>query len=318
MKILYVTCISIGFGLLSLRWVLGGEMAGFFLLLFMVCMTLFRWRAAGYRWTVVVDCVLCAFFDPWAFGVAVFNAILIFFAEIWEKEKKRWQDQRDEEAKRYYELESLQSDLISATTQIERMTAVTERARIAREIHDNAGHEIVAAFISLQAARENFENADPTALRLYDTALERLEAGVEKIREAVHNLAPVTAIGVDALQEICDKFPAPSVEFKNFGSTNHVPVHIWNILESCLNETLTNAAKHAKNQDITVYLDTTPHIIRLCTENKITKKTENPQGHGLRNLRHRAISAGGSLSVNATDEKFSVVCVIPIKEVSIK
>ncbi|MCL2386922.1 MAG: histidine kinase [Defluviitaleaceae bacterium] len=344
-KTFYITIMIFGFCLLFVQWFafsLGGETAGFFLILTMVCLSLFRWRFPRYKWTVLFDCLLCVVINPWALilalfagfyyrvyfvGIAVIFAAVVsleisaivalggiggLFLGLWEKECERSLSRRDTEAGRYYELESLQSDLLSATAQIERMTVVSERARIAREIHDNAGHEIVAAFISLQTARGEMDSTtSETALRLYDSALERLDVGVNKIREAVHNLAPVTALEVDALREICEKFPS-TVAFNIFGNTNNVPVHIWSTLEACLSEALTNAAKHAKGKNVTVNLDATPHIIRLCVENK-TSGIKAKTGSGLRNLRHRAAAVGGSLSSDASDGNFRVICVIPLR-----
>ncbi|MCL1842684.1 MAG: histidine kinase [Defluviitaleaceae bacterium] len=388
-EIYYVALMVFGFGFLAFRWSQNGEEAGIILLLFLICSALLRRRFPKLRWGVFADCILCVLFYPPALIIAVFSGFYyaVFFVGItlflvdlplaavaglcglcglflglWEKEKKRGLIRHDDETGRYYELESLQNDLLAATAKIEQMSVVSERARIAREIHDNAGHEIVAAFISMQTAREGFDETvcDAATLRLYDSALERLDTGMDKIREAVHNLAPATALGVDVLHEICEKFPSGEIEFHVFGNTNHVPVHVWNVLEACLNETLTNAIKHSyligidppievcqansnhppKRGDcdtniaesfnwcrnsakgakgVSVNLDTTPNIIRLCVENKKLPNKKNPArqinfGKGLRNLRHRAVAAGGSLSVDSTDEKFRVVCVIPIRK----
>lgn len=346
-KISYLVFLLVGFGVLTVRWVASGEMEGFFLLLFMICANLARWRIPGLKWSGVIDAVVCAIFYPWALAIALFSAMYYgafasmlvivavagdfnmavmaalggvcgLFLRFWEKERERGFNRRDEEAGRFYELEALQGDLITATAQIERMTVVSERARIAREIHDNAGHEIVAAFISLQTARGGFdESTDAASLRLYDSALERLDAGVNKIREAVHNLAPVTSIGVESLTEICEKFPACEIDFKIFGNTTQVPVHVWNVLESVLAETLTNAAKHAREPLVNASLDVTPFLVRLFVENPRGKKLPKSHGVGLRNLRHRAAVVGGNLSVDASGENFRVVCVIPIKEENI-
>jgi len=291
-------------------------------------------------YTVLLDVVACMIFFPFALGLALFSAMYYrrywavlamavltvdlyvgavvalsslagLFLGLWEKERGTGLKWRDIEAERFYELESLQSDLIAATAQIERMSIVSERARIAREIHDNAGHEIVAAYMSLQTAREVMGNADPDALALYDAALERLDKGANRIREAAHNLAPVTALGVEALQETCRRFTATPVDFKTFGDTARVPVHVWSVLETCLNEALTNAARHAPRTNVIVNLDATPKLARLSVENKSSGTKKSRMGNGLRNLRHRAIAIGGSLSVSH-DEIFRVICVIPL------
>jgi signal transduction histidine kinase len=237
------------------------------------------------------------------------------FYLLLKHERSHWQKQRDKTAGQYYELESLQSDLTAALSQVERMTAVAERTRIARDIHDNAGHEIVAAYMSLQTAREMFgvENDDiGVPLELYDSALERLNAGVNKIREAVHNLSAVTFLGVDNLREICQRFPMCDVQFNVYGDTTTVPIYVWTMLESCLNESLTNAARHSSATQVSVDLDVTSHIVRLCIENDGVLGISDKLGVGLRNLRHRSAAIGGSLSVDS-GEVFRVVCVIPLK-----
>jgi len=342
-KLVFIGCTIAGISLLGVHWFISGYTMGFFLMLFLACMALLRKRVSNANWTTVLDVLACMALAPMFLGVAVFAAmyygiyfaviaaVYVFFAvdfllgviatlcgglglllRLWEKEHEKRLATRDTEAGRYYQLESMQSDLITATAQIERMTVVSERARISREIHDNAGHEIVAAYMSLQTARAMFDGADADALTLYDAALDRLDAGVNKIREAVHNLAPVTALGVESLQERCKQFPR-EVEFNTFGDTRHVPVHIWNVLESCLNEGLTNVGKHAKPKKITVELDATVHIVRLCIENDGVVTAKKGIGAGLRNLRHRLTTVGGSLAVVGDKGMFRVVCVVPIK-----
>lgn len=318
-KNFYIAIVFLGFGFLGFRWITGGNLGGFFLLLFMICMTILRWRSTKFKWTVAAELIFCVAVYPWAFPIVGALAVGNVFYWLWEQERERGLARRDAEAGKVYELESAQRDLHAATARIERMTAISERARIAREIHDNAGHEIVAAYISLQAVRAGFDDAsgvNEDALRLYDAALLRLDSGVNKIREAVHNLAPVSAIGAEALREICEKFHG-AVEFKLFGNTAQVPVHVWNVLEACLNETLTNAAKHAPGERVSVNIDATPHIARLCVEN--TCRADGVplahDGQGLRNLRYRAAAVGGNFSVSG-GEKFCAICVIPLKSTS--
>ena len=345
-QISFMFCKIAGFSLLGARWFNNGDTMGFLLMLFLMCMVMLRWRLPKLSLTVYLDVVACMILSPPALVISMFSAMYFrkflavlalgilyadiyvaaiaalgglagFFLGLWEKEREKGLIKRDTKAGRVYELEALQNDLVTATTQVERMTAVSERARIAREIHDNAGHEIVAAYISLQTAREVLDDANPDALALYDAALERLDNGANRIREAVHNLAPVAALGVEALQETCRCFPVVPVKFNLFGNTGHVQIHVWSVLEACLNETLTNAIRHGKPRNITVSLDTTPHIIRLCIENDGITPKKVRMGNGLRNLRHRVATVGGSLTVDLS-EVFRVICVIPIQKEATK
>ena len=318
------------------------ETMGYFLALIMICMTLLRRRVKDIGYTTIIDGVLCLVLFPAALPLVIFMGmfhgtyvILIllplvysdltiigfsalaafcgFFLRMWDKENEKKHDDLHVASGRFYELESLQGELMAATEKIERMTTVSERARISREIHDNAGHEIVAAYITLQTARDLFpENEDTAdALSLYDAALERLDSGANKIREAVHNLTPIVSLGVDGLRDICDKFPVSPI-FEVFGDTTNVPVHVWDVLESCLNEALTNTTRHAKPSYVKVSVDATPNLVRLCVENDGTADSGKPTGNGLRNLRYRLSAVGGSISSNP-GEVFTLVCVIPFK-----
>jgi len=342
----------LGFSLFALRWVMFSvDVTGFLLMLGMLCMAVLRWRFPNIKWvkwSIVLDGVLCVLFYPWMFVLVVFSAmyyrvyvmaVLVLatldvyigsaavltgmcglFLGMWDKERELAFKWRDNEVRRYYELEAVQNDLKDATTKIERMTMVSERARIAREIHDNAGHEIVAAYMSLQTAREVLDSvlggAEEAAdvMALYDAALERMDKGAKRMREAVHNLAPVSTLGVEVLQETCRHFPVANVEFTVFGDTAHVPVYVWGVLEACLNEALTNAVKHARPRVIAAHLDATPHIVRMHVENDGVAAKKTVMGNGLRNLRHRVAAVGGSLAVDVgAGEVFQVTCVVPVK-----
>ena len=346
-KICFIFCIFVGFGLLFFHWSASGNTTEFFLMQFLLCTTMLRWRIQKKVYgSIEMDVIACLIFAPWMVVLPMFSGMyyrsywviigLIFMSDItigsfallgglaglflglWEKEHYNGLKWRDEEASRRYRLETLQQELLTATAQVERMTIISERARIASDIHDNAGHEIIAAHMSLQAMRiviEEITTKDAEILELYDTALDRLSKGVDRIREAVHNLAPTKILGVELLHLICNKFPM-SVKFNMYGDTSKIPIHIWNMLESCLNEALTNVLRHSIPRNINVLLDTTPHIVRLCVENDGVKQVDinrPSMGKGLRNLRNRALAVGGNISILANEKSFKIICVIPIK-----
>ncbi|MCL2621069.1 MAG: histidine kinase [Defluviitaleaceae bacterium] len=345
-----------GFLLLFLDLLTAGvEITGFFLFLFLIVMTLLRWRfpklvpslwadavaclvamvfweyspiplviplfaAMYYRhyWVILVGIYAAVyaimFFDPTLAVILVLSAVSGAFLGFWQKGIQEQQTTQDETTGRLYQLQTLQGELTAAMAKVEQMSAVAERTRIARDIHDNAGHDFVSAYITLQSARDLFDDADPDALELYDMAMEKLDAGAIKIREAVHNLSAVTTLGISLLQEMCDNFPSAfNLEFEAFGDTSKIPMYAWNVLEACLSEGLTNITRHSRATQVTVNLDATPHLVRLAIENDGVVNKNAPVGSGLRNLRHRVSAVGGTISTNS-GKKFRVVCVIPIKE----
>jgi signal transduction histidine kinase len=315
-KLLFIFCKTVGFGLLFLSWVESGDAMGFLPIMALGIMTVLRYRLPKSWPSILIDGIALLLLGKYL-ALSVFVISELFY-RTWEAERARGLKMRDTEASRYYDLEQLQGDLLAATAQIERMTTASERARIARDIHDNAGHEIVGGYISLQTVRqlldkEFSEKADAEILELYDAALVRLDSGVNKIREAVHNLAPLTALGVESLQETCSRFPVCEVQFTTYGDTSAVPIYCWNLLEACLNEALTNIARHAEAKQVTVNIDATPNLVRLAIENDGVKSKTAAAGIGIRNLRHRAAAVGGNISVDE-GKTYRVICVVPLIE----
>lgn len=342
---------ALGILLLYILWVKTDRgVAGLFLLLALLTLILLRWRFPKLKWTLVIDqfAVIGVFFlwqnSGYALTLGVFEAAYlgcplfafpaVLFAASYKQEALLWLSlaqsafagfavwgwrrqqetalrRMDEERRRHYETESLKQELLTANVHVAQMAELSERSRIAREIHDNAGHEIVAAYMSLQTAQALFENDIAETQELLYEGVKRLETGIDKIREAVHNLTPFTEIGVSALRGLCEKFLHCPVEFTAYGDSTKVSVYQWVILEACLKEALTNILRHADATIITVTLDITPYIVRLCIENDGVKKGTEHAGLGLRNLRQRTAAVGGNISTDLSD-CFRLVCVLPL------
>ncbi len=325
------------------------DVAGLFLLLALLTLMLLRWRFQKLKWTLIIDqlavigvsflwgnsgyALVLGVFEAACLGCPLFAFPALFFAAIyrpeellglllaqsafagfalwgWRRQQESALRRMDEERRRHYETERLKQELLAANMQVARMAELSERSRIAREIHDNAGHEIVAAYMSLQTAQALSEADTAEAQELFHEGMKRLEAGIDKIREAVHNLTPLTEIGVGALRGLCEKFSHCPVEYIAYGDPTKVSVYLWVILEACLKEALTNILRHADAKKVTVTLDITPHIVRLCIENDGVKKGTGYAGIGLRNLRQRAMAVGGNISTDLSDY-FRLVCVLP-------
>jgi two-component system sensor histidine kinase DesK len=342
----------IGVLVLYMLWLITADgLTGLFLLILIVILMLLRWRFKGLGWTVLMDqllCILAAFYwDEGAFALAlgIFEAaalgnpilslpafiyVLIFQQDLilflvllqslfvglglfgWKKQLTEALRRIDEEGAKQYELERLKDDLLVSNMQISKITELSERSRIAREIHDNAGHDIIAAYMSLQTVEDLYHNDPALAKELYVESMSRLEGGIAKIREAVHNLSPAIEIGVDSLQKLCDEFHKCPIDFKVYGDSSRVPIYLWSILEPCMKEALTNIMRHSSATHVTVTLDITPHIVRLCVENDGIVEKTRADGIGLKNLRQRARAAGGNISTSISD-KFRLVCVLPIQ-----
>jgi two-component system sensor histidine kinase DesK len=269
-------------------------------------------------------------FRAWSFPLAVVMAaagLAGFAIHLWRGQLLGARDEADRDRRERYELESLKSELLTANVRVARMAEAAERTRIARDLHDHAGHEITAAGLALEAYRGLRDEGDPQADELLDEARRRIADGMEILRRTARGISPEAAVGVGSLEEICRRFSACPVAFAVHGDTAAVPIHAWGVLEPCLKEALTNASRHEAPQRIDVSLDVGPHIVRLSVHNPSGGLPFRPSGGqlhrpargaaphgkglGLRSLAQRAGAVGGSIATDARDG-FRLVCVLPL------
>jgi two-component system sensor histidine kinase DesK len=326
---------------------------GLILVLVLAVLALARWRFTLPAWTTLLDqaaCIVAGVFWPdarFAFVLPVFDSCLAMHPEyalptmaalvvlqawsipvaaalgaaaaagasihLWTHQLSRARGEADRERRQRYELESLKAELLSANVRVARLAEVTERTRIARDLHDHAGHEITAALLALEAFRRLWKEGDPQAGELLDQAAGRVAEGMKLLRRTVHDMAPGTELGLGTLEEICRRFTACEVAVSVHGDTAAVPTYAWGVLEPCLKEALTNAARHASAGRIDVTLDVGPHIVRLCVHNPARGGAGSGRGVGLHNLSQRVKAVGGSITTDA-GEGFRLICVLPIDE----
>ena len=324
---------------------------GLILILALATLGLARWRFPLPAWTTLADQAACAAVLPFwpaaafAFALPIFDSCLaarpayvlpalvaIFLfrawsvplaavagaaalaglaAHLWRRQLMGARREADRDRRERYELESLKGELLSANVRVARMAELAERARIARDLHDHAGHEITAAQLALEAFGTLWKEGDPQAAELLEEARRRVADGMEIFRRTVHGIAPEAAIGVGSLEEICRRFSACQVAFSAHGDTAAVPIHAWGVLEPCLKEALTNASRHEASRRIDVSLDVGPHIVRLCVHNPTRHAVPDGRGLGLRNLAQRARAVGGSIATDTRDG-FRLICVLPL------
>jgi len=294
---------------------------GVILLLFLIVMTLARWRFHLPGWTVLIDqtaCLLTMMYlpiavlglampgfesflkrEPWfvlptvivtAFYPETSFLLVVFLIQAgvsgailggWAKGTKKNQIEADRQRRDRYELESLKEELLLANAQGAQMAELAERNRIAQQLHDDVGHELTASILALQAFEHLWKENDPTAVDMFNQAQKRLTNSGIHLRETVHNLKPVKELAIEGLHEIADQFTLCPVNFQVFGDTSKIPAHLWMILYPTLKEALTNTIRHAKPTKVEISLDISPHILRLSVYNDGVSKDRESQEAGI-------------------------------------
>jgi signal transduction histidine kinase len=181
-----------------------------------------------------------------------------------------------------------------------------ERARIARELHDDVGGNLTAIKIDVLWLAERVSGADPKV----QARLAALEALVDQ------TAASITRIGQDLRPGILDLGLVAAIEWqaRDFANRTGVSADVRcecegldidnntaTALFSILRETLTNIAKHAKATRVRIELETTDEDVELTvTDNGqgiVAADRLKPTSFGLRGMEERAAQLGGIINV---------------------
>ena len=95
----------------------------------------------------------------------------------------------EEIAKRVKELDESNKKLADAMEKLKEVTALEERQRIAKDIHDTAGHSITTVIMQTEAAKLAIERDPEGAKRSVVAANLQAKHALEELRESVHLLS---------------------------------------------------------------------------------------------------------------------------------
>jgi signal transduction histidine kinase len=200
------------------------------------------------------------------------------------------------------------------------LTIADERARIARELHDSAGHAINTIRVQAGAARVLRER-DPERSREAIEAIEKLAsdtaADIDRIvgalRDEPADLAP--APGVADIRALVEHQRAAGLAVELYdlgGSLDALPASVDRAAYRIAQETLTNAARHGTGR-AEVRVERRADALVLDVTNPVADRTP-PRlggGRGIAGMRERAALLGGTLDVDFDDGRFSVRAVLP-------
>jgi signal transduction histidine kinase len=216
----------------------------------------------------------------------------------------------DNERRLRYELENTKNRLLSSIKETQRLAEVNERNRIAREIHDSAGHMIAGILIQLQALRK-LGTGDPERFNsILDGSINALSEALTMLRDTVYRLKPNESLGVDYIRSIIDNFGYCPVDFMFIGDFSTLPTSQVELLAANIKEALTNISRHSDAGRVTINIDINEKFTRLYIKDDGKGCKVIHEGMGLSGMRERVANAGGTLSVDGSNG-FTIICVLP-------
>ena len=205
-----------------------------------------------------------------------------------------------------------------------RVAVAEERTRIARDLHDSAGHAISVILVQAGAARLLFERDPKRAHQALETIEEVARETLGEIDQLVRTLreedGPVGVLdavepppGLAALDRLIDRHRAAGldVSVQIVGEGRPLAPGVDQAAYRILREALTNAVRHGAGS-AAVEVSFGPRALELTVTNP-TRSDRAPTGagHGILGMRERAALLGGRLTADGGDGRFCVTAELP-------
>ena len=218
--------------------------------------------------------------------------------------------------------ELLLAQLEDAREEQLRAAAVTERGRIAGELHDVLAHSLSGAAIQLQGARKlaEREQASPHVRTAIERAGELVRDGLISARQAVGALRGEDVPGVEHVEVLVASFRddlETDVSYSVEGDARSLPAEASLALYRGAQEALTNIARYAPGATTTVVLRYQASITSLTIEDRLAQPQPGAGlpgiggGNGLNGMRERLERAGGRMHAGPTETGWRVELEVP-------
>ncbi|MBA2255460.1 MAG: histidine kinase [Chloroflexi bacterium] len=202
------------------------------------------------------------------------------------------------------------------------LAAAEERARIARDLHDSAGHAINVIAVRAGAARlRHHQDPDRSLLALAEIeevarqTAEEIDHIVGTIREGGSSNGIVEApIGIASLDSLIARHREAGLQvtLNASGMSRRLGTAADQAAYRILQESLTNAARHGAGS-VAIELTFGDEALEIGVTNPIAARRlpTSTGGHGLIGMRERATMLGGTLQAERADGSFRVRARIP-------
>lgn len=206
-----------------------------------------------------------------------------------------------------------QEQLRAYSLEVERLAAVQERNRVARDIHDGLGHSLTVVQMQVKAARAVLATDPARADAVLEKAQQQAEEALAEVRRSVGSLReqrPAVPLP-EALRALAEETSAAGMptSLDVSGAARPLVAAAEESLYRAAQEGLTNVRKHAQATQASLLLDYTgPAAVRLEVRDD-GAGLQGGSGFGLLGVRERAAHAGGSMKIESVVGRGSTLSV---------
>ncbi|WP_218054072.1 sensor histidine kinase [Bifidobacterium polysaccharolyticum] len=233
-----------------------------------------------------------------------------------------WQIE-DTERYRIRQLHGRISDLDEERAQATRMAHLSERTRIARDIHDNVGHLLTRAIMQTQAGRVVAQSkGDQSTEQVFDSVGKTLDEAMTTIRRSVHDLEDEGTDFASQMEDASSEASMGQLQVDLNNGIKTAPAPVCRCLASIVREALTNTVRHSSAKSAQVILRDLPAFWQMMVQDdggiqhsqpdsSRHKKPELQRGMGLADIEARARALGGTANSGPNQKGWKVFVSLP-------
>lgn len=192
--------------------------------------------------------------------------------------------------------------------------SVAERVRLGRELHDNICQTLYAVCLTLESVQKKSRLSPEMNVRT-DQCLAELRRLNHEVRTYLQDLEPGSVNGQSfnaALAGMLGSLPdgdEVQIERRLDDETlAFIPSHSVAEIMNILREAVSNSLRHGKARHITLRAGRSDNAIALSVQDDgLGFKLDGRRGHGLDNMQARAIALGGSLAVESSPGRGTLI-----------
>ena len=230
----------------------------------------------------------------------VLYMILLFTGQKQENERIR---------KLNEQLNQANDQLRDYAVNMERMTQMRERNRLAREIHDTLGHTLTGIIMAADAGLALFEVAPEEAKKRIQIVAQSARDGLTDVRRSIKELRPdaleqsTLAQALEAMVENFRLTTSARIDYFQEAAELKLDPDEENTLYRVVQEGMTNAVRHGHADRIEIRITRTGDAVTVSIRDNGTGCPAPEEGFGLRHMRERLQMLGGTLAYGNLDKK---------------
>jgi signal transduction histidine kinase len=289
---------------------------------------------------IILSLVNIFFTHCWDYRLSLFILIVVIISvmtsintEIINVIRRDYIKLRDDSSEMNTLLRSKNTELIQARNTEIYNAQLSERNRIAREIHDNVGHTLSRAILQMGALLA-IHKEEPIYSEL-ESVRQTLDDAMNNIRSSVHDLHDDSIDVRSNIKQLSEPLKSRFNLHLDIDIGTDTPRPVKYAIIGITKECTSNIMKHSKNTDVDIRLNEHPSMYQLIihdynsdeslnnmnsfpkehTETYNSRNTSgteilNNTGMGLENIRGRVESVNGKLNIS-TNNGFRVFVTIP-------